>query len=274
MENLLEHANGEFVNILFHDDLIYPRKISTMMQFFTSNMGNQIAIVSSSRDVIDTQGSIIKTLSDIDNFSESQDYFFLTGEEVGRIIFMIYGNFIGELSTVLIRRKDFYRDCVKKLSPGYFLGVKDRTMWDVSTYLEICKDGRGLVLIREPLIEFRLAGKNQNTFNANIRIDLLLDWLAFITIAFLKNQYLHSWKEFSLACDTWLLIVQKTVDFVQFMQSNLSCDAIDYILRATESISNKDYDVAFNIGRQVINQYSSITSQRQRCSIKNSEFRR
>ncbi|MBR1420793.1 MAG: glycosyltransferase family 2 protein [Selenomonadaceae bacterium] len=262
MENLLEHANGEFVNILFHDDLIYPKKISTMMKFFTGKKRDQIAIVSSVRNWIDSNGKILgesDTFDEMNLWRNGSDFFF-TGEEVGRIIFMICGNFIGELSTVLIRRKDFYRDCVKKFSPGYFLGVRDRTMWDVSTYLEICRDGRGLVFLREPLSAFRLAGGNQNTYNGEIRFTALMDWLSFIAAAYLKKSYILESRDLILTLKHWLLIATRTTkDISQKNRKKPSLDLIDRVLNATESIQNQNYERAVDIGIEWIRKYSSDT---------------
>ena len=127
MENLLKHARGEFINILFHDDLIYPIKISTMIKYFLSDNSDQVAVVSSARNVIDINGQFLKNEDYIDQFNlyNGKDSIFINGEEVGRMILLLCGNFIGELSTALIRREDFYRDYVKIFSPGYFLGVKE-----------------------------------------------------------------------------------------------------------------------------------------------------
>ena len=114
MENLLKHANGEFINILFHDDLIYPQKIATMMKYFLGELKDQISIVSSVRDGIDGNGKFIlriDVLKDL-NVYENDTSIILSGETVGRLILLMCGNFVGELSTILIRRKDFYRDCV------------------------------------------------------------------------------------------------------------------------------------------------------------------
>ena len=261
MEFLLEHANGEFVNILFHDDLIYPQKIATMMKYFLGESREQVAIVSSVRNWINRSGKICgesDTFDEMNLWQNGSDFFF-TGEEVGRIIFCVYGNFVGELSTVLIRRKDFYRACVKKLSPGYFLGVKDRTMWDVSTYLEVCKDGRGLVFLREPLSAFRLSGGEQNTFNANIRLDLLLDWLAFLAGAYLNEIYLHTQNDFIHGLEHWAVMVGRTTRFLNRRKDDIPEWISNLILKAYEATAVGDYETALSVGIEWIQKYSSKT---------------
>ena len=271
MENLLRHARGEFVNILFHDDLIYPSKISKMMKFFTGKKRNKIAIVSSTRNVIDNNGKILKTEDFVEKFNlyDGKDSILLTSDEVGQMILLLCGNFIGELSTVLIRRKDFYRDCVKKLSPGYFLGVRDRAMWDISTYLEACKDGRGLIFIREPLSAFRMAGGNQNTYNGNLRIDLIVDWLAFITTAYVNDVYIHNFPEFSVACDYWHFIVAEMMQFFKDFPNttlNVDSDLLDQVMQAVEAVEQKNFDEILKIGIDWIKRFSKYTFEMRKLS--------
>ena len=264
MENLLEHAQGEFINILYHDDLIYPDKISTMMDIFMSKIGDKIAIISSARNVIDGFGNTIQT-SDIPaelNMYQRSDSILMTGEEAGRLILIVCGNFIGELSTVLVRRKDFYREYIKKFSTGYFLGVKDRSMWDVSTYLEIFKNGQGILFFKKPFSAFRISGGNQNTYNGNVRMDVIVDWLSFATAAYIHDCYIHDRKDFGLACEYWLYIAEGMISFFkQFPDANLNInlELLDQIMRAVESVEQKNFDVTFNIGVEWIKKYSSRT---------------
>ena len=180
IENLLEHASGEYVNVLFHDDLIYPRKISTMMEYFTGEYGDQIALITSARDVIDENGIVQRHVDELDNINlyanAEQDHIVISGENVGRLIFFMIGNFIGELSTILIRRQNFYNPESKKYSAGSFLNVNDRSMADLSIYLDACKDGQTLVFLRESLSAFRLVGGDQKTFNPKIRLNIVEDF--------------------------------------------------------------------------------------------------
>ena len=254
IENLLEHASGEYVNILFHDDLIYPRKISTMMQYFTGEYGDQIALVTSARDVIDEHGIFQRHVDELDNINlyanAEQDHIVISGETAGRLIFLMIGNFIGELSTVLIRKKDFFNLELNKYLP-YFLGVKDRSMYDVSTYLTACKDGRYVIFIREPLSAFRLVGGNQNTFNPKIRLNIIEDWLSFITAAYLKNVYIHGWNEFCAACKYWLFIANGQILTLE--------DVPESIKKAIQAGKNKNYEKLFKIGKTWIKKYSSKT---------------
>ena len=273
MENLLEHAQGEFVNILFHDDLIYPQKISTMMQFLDEDIENKIAIVSSLRNLIDGSGNVIRTINTLNLNFHNDSARFLTGEETGRLMLLLCRNFVGELSTVLIRRKDFYRACVNKLSPGYFIGVKDRTMWDISTYLEACKDGRGLVFLREPLSAFRLSGKGQNTYNQSIKIKSGMDWIAFVAMAYISDDYLYSFEEFRISCESWLFHV--IANLLNGIEPNMEFNnddlaMLDIIIDAVESAIAKDFEITFHKAIEWILRYSAETTNVQRYITKNS----
>ena len=266
MENLLEHAQGEFVNILFHDDLIYPQKISTMMQFFTGKRRDQIAIVSSQREAIDYLGNslgIIKTIAQ-PKFDD-HGVAFLSGTEVGRVILSFCVNFLGELSTVLIRRKDFYRFCIKKLSPGYFLGVRDLTMWDVSTFLEVCKNNRNVVFLKEPLSAFRMSGGSQNTYNLKIRVHMAMDWLAFIAVAYLHGCYIQSFDQFSYSCENWFKFNVDhilTTDVGSFeLNQDIKLDELDALIRSSESVTNNKFDTVLNEAIKWIIKFSARTSE-------------
>ena len=264
IEHLLEHANGEFVNILFHDDLIYPNKISRMVNYFQIDKDDRVAIISSVRNFIDKNGTVLKT---IDTLAETKLYpnnndLLFGGEEVGRLILRSCGNFVGELSTVLMRRKDFFKPSIKKFSTGYFCGVRDRSMWDVSTYLETLKDGRLLIFLREPLSAFRFSGGNQNTNNPVMRMNLVIDWLAIATACYLKNFYLHNWQDFEFACECWSSIALPLYKFFydkSNQASSIEAEVIDQFIRAMKSVEQKNFDITLDIGKQWIHKYSSDT---------------
>ena len=273
-ENLLDNAKGEFVQFLLHDDLLYPQKISRMMKFFMGKDADKIAIVSSVRNWIDDDGKVCgesDTFDEMNLWENGRDFFF-TGEEVGRIILMIYGNFVGELSTVLIRRKDYYRNCVSKFSTRYFLDFKDRTMGDVTSWLEICKDGRGLIFLRDPLSAFRFSKGVQNSNNIDIRMTSLMEWLAFITISYVRNCYLHNSKDLEWAFQHWILITARTSK--EFLKAkNINCldsELIETITQVSESITSKDYDLTLNFGIEWIRKFSSDTCRIEKYIAKNS----
>ena len=237
VENLLRLSHGEFVNLLFHDDIIYPEKISRMMEYFLRDDSDQIAIVTSRRDAINDDGS----LRDFDEFyikSKTGDSF-MPSDEIGRMTLMLCVNVIGEFSTVLIRRNDFYRDYVNKFTTTYFLGVHDQTMGDVPTFLESFKDGRGIVFINEPLSAFRLGTDSQHSTDARVRMTLAMDWISFIAAGYLCDVYLKTFEDFSYACDSWIhrvcdAIFNSTVGTARF-NNDIPLDLIDALLQTIES---------------------------------------
>ncbi|MBR1420794.1 MAG: glycosyltransferase [Selenomonadaceae bacterium] len=270
MENLLSKARGEYVNILFHDDLIYPKKISTMMKVFMSSVEDQVSIVSSARHLIDEDGKIIRELNSI-NLNRNTGVATIYAEEVGRLIFFTGTNFIGELSTVLMRRKDFYRNCVGRLSPGYLFGVKDRTMWDISTYFEACQDERNLVFIHEPLSAFRLAGGDQNTYNWNIRLSALMDWLSFATASYLLDCYIHDSEDFMVFLDRWAKNVRINLSGIHSdWEDRLSINVIEKIVAALEAMQAYDFNAALSVGIEWIRLYSSETFEVEKYAVQDS----
>ena len=263
-ENLLDNAKGEFVQFLLHDDLLYPQKISRMMKFFMGKDADKIAMVSSARDIIDIHGNVVKTEDYIEQFKlyNGKDSILLTGEEVGRMILLLCGNFIGEFSTVLIRTDAFYKSKINKLSPKFFLGVRDRSLGDLSVWLEACKDGRGLIFMRDPLSAFRFSSGPQNTYNGNVRMSIVIDWLEFVVAAYLNDIYIHDEKDFGIACEYWLFIAQGMIRiFQQFPETslNIELDLLDQIMQAVESVEQKNFEMTFEIGKAWIREYSSET---------------
>ena len=207
---ILNKAAGKFINLLYHDDIIYPEKISKMMKVFVEDLDNKVGFVSSTRDRIDKAGKFVGKRS---TYLPSSDAV-IEGEDLGRKLLFYFANFIGEVSTVLFRREDLEKvDSVtgkKMLDIGVFCGVRDIAMGDMSTFLEICKNGKSCVFLAENLSAFRIGSdEDQNTNNPFIMVNLALDMLNFLTLAWLNNVYIHSWEEYKFTCKSWVYFLER-----------------------------------------------------------------
>lgn len=121
---------AEFVNWLMDDDIFLPTKIEKMLDVYRNNP--DVSLVTSKRNCIDAAGKIlgVSTLP----FKISGK---LSGEQVGRILLSTFENFIGEPTTVLIRKK-FLRDndlCWHDDERGFF------NLVDCSTWLQLLSRG-------------------------------------------------------------------------------------------------------------------------------------
>ena len=111
----VEMSRGNFIKFLFHDDILYPECVERMMRLLLSN--ENVGLVFSPRDVIvegDPEAELTKTW--LQNCTTLHTRFH-TIEPVnrGRDLFTQYldrglrGNWIGEPSSVLIRKECFTR---------------------------------------------------------------------------------------------------------------------------------------------------------------------
>ena len=274
IENLLEHAQGEYVNVLLHDDVIYPQKISKMLSFFLGKGGDDIAIVSSVRDEVDESGRVVKIINDLNISFDQEDESYFSGEEVGRSVLLLCINFIGELTTVLMRRNDFYSQYVNKMSNKYFLGVADRTMGDIPIFMESCKNGRGLVFIGESLSAYRTGLNFQNTYDGTTRVNMAVDWLSFITTAYLHDVYIHTWSDFSFACKSWFLNIFSGIfsipDKIKTLDIVVSSNLLDELIIAGESAKAGNYRMTLHVAVEWILRYSNSTTDIKHYVVKDS----
>ncbi|MBO4400888.1 MAG: glycosyltransferase [Selenomonadaceae bacterium] len=202
---LLNHCRGEFVNFLLHDDLFYPKKISRMMEYFARDLNGEINLVASARDLIDENSSVVKRKNPWQPHRDAV----LSSVEVGRQIFFTLSNFLGELSTVLFRKRALeFRDFDtggQIFSTGCFCGIAGSVYGDLDAWLQILSRGGKCVFIAECLSAFRLHG-DQNTYDPYVRTKLPLDMLTFTTIAWLNNLFLRDAEEYSYCLDKWLVM--------------------------------------------------------------------
>ncbi len=202
---LLNHCNGEFVNYLLHDDLFYPEKISRMMEFFARDLEGKINLVTSARNLIDADSNVIARK----NPWQPHRDMIINSEKVGRELFFTLANFLGEMSTVLFRKKLLkFKDPdtgEEIYSTGCFYGISGSVYGDLDAWLNILRQGGDCVFIAETLSAFR-RHEAQNTYDPYVRTRLPLDMLHFITIAWLNNAFLHSVDEYRYCVSKWILM--------------------------------------------------------------------
>ena len=130
---------AEYVNWLMDDDLFYPPKIEKMIEIYRNH--SDVSLVTSRRKGINADGKI--TCEAATPFKDSCR---VAGEAVGNFLFKTFNNFIGEPTTVLIRKK-FLRDgdlCWHDDERGFF------NLVDMSTWAQLLSKGN-LFFINEPL---------------------------------------------------------------------------------------------------------------------------
>ncbi|WP_461201871.1 glycosyltransferase [Anoxybacillus sp. TBDG-1] len=151
VDKCLQLANGQYVNFLLDDDLFHPQKISKMIRYFLQY--NDVSLVTSYRQTIDENGKNIDigTLSTKKLFDQDT---FLDGTSFIRFILENCSNVIGELTTVMFRKKDV------ESGIAVFEGYEYQALQDVAFWIKLLQKGKG-VYIAEPLSYFRIhSGQN------------------------------------------------------------------------------------------------------------------
>lgn len=239
MAFLLNHCSGEFVNYLLHDDLFHPQKIYKMMQYYITDFGESIGLVSSARDLVDADDKFIMRRNPWQPHGDT----IINGTEVGRRLLFIIANFIGELTTVLFRKKDV---AIKKPLPaqapfavGSFCGIWSSSYGDMDTWLEILKSGKDMVFMSESLSVFRQHAK-QNTFNPNTRITLPLDALNFLTIAWLNDIFFKNVDEYNYCLDKWPIMADRWFKPIEENDSDIIKKRKEWLIKIKKIFASGD----------------------------------
>jgi len=241
---LLNHCNGEYINYLLHDDLFYPEKISKMMNYYVKDLDDRISLITSARDAIDPEGRKIAR----QNPWQPREDTILRGDEVGRILLFTVGNFIGELTTVLVKKRDLLvknSKGEKIFAAGNFCGITSRIYGDLDTWYNLLKDGGYMIFIAESLSAFR-HHPDQNTHKPLTKASLPVDAINFVTIAWLNNCFLRNEEEYVYCCNKWLYYLQLFA--ANFEESDTEeikvLKSAMYKLR--DSIATGKYEIVFN----------------------------
>lgn len=203
MAFLINHCSGQYVNCLQHDDLIYPHKISRMMEYFL--VYDEIHMATSVRDFIDADGNIINVccpwIPDKDQI--------INCFEIGLKILDNINNFIGETSTVLIKKSLLRYN--QGYMIGFYCGIRDMAYFDISTWLELGIKGGQCVFINERLSAFRQHDQ-QNTVKLDMQFKFVLDFFSFIVLSWLNNTYIKTEKHYKEMCDKWFTCFTNSIN--------------------------------------------------------------
>lgn len=199
---LLNKSAGKYINLLFHDDYIFPEKISRMMEYFTRDLENKITLTVSARVLIDDKNQILGQM----NPCKPTEDLILSGRDVGRKILFSKINFLGEVSTSLIKRENILAQDPEtgenETAIGVFCGVQDKVYGDFGTWLNLLKDGGECVFIKETLSAFR-RHPQQNTYDMSMKTRLFLEFMGYLTVSWLNNLYFNNYDEYKYCVRHW-----------------------------------------------------------------------
>ncbi|MCD2345383.1 glycosyltransferase family 2 protein [Clostridium guangxiense] len=159
-------ANGEFINYLNDDDIFDRYKIEKMIQCFY--IYENIKLVTSHRGIIDKNGNLLADI-DVTKPIANMNQPIAGLHAIGKLI--LQGNFIGEPTTVLFRKRD-----VSKF--GLLNGRQFYALVDIATWISLLLTGN-FVYMSDTLSYFRIH-ESQNTMSQEIRIKILLESLILV----------------------------------------------------------------------------------------------
>ena len=158
-------AQGEYLQWLMDDDLLYPGKISQMAEVLRSHP--DVSLVTSNRQFIDEAGRKVPRSDSLQDVPEPCGV--IDGAELGRTMLMDVQNYIGEPSAVLFRRKDLQHHYWGADCRGYTV-ISDVAMW-----LELLEKG-SCVVFKQPLSAYRRHARQEGQ-QAEVVLLSRLEWL-------------------------------------------------------------------------------------------------
>ena len=149
----IKMAQGRYVKLLCHDDLLYPSCLLEELQAFQMAGNQDVQIVTCKRDFIDAGGRRLFSSRSFGNKREKMDRF-----EAIRRIARTGTNLIGEPSAVLFRASEF------AASNGF--DVNHSYLIDLDFWCSLLVKG-SLYLAPEPLCAFRIYDKSWSSRSAS-----------------------------------------------------------------------------------------------------------
>lgn len=167
--NSIEKANGEYIKMLFQDDLLDPICIEKMMMYLQKH---QLDIVISKRKIIDDASQIISKGNWYEKYNDLQklakievkDFYILKKKMLRKLDYSVYSseNIIGEPCVSLFTKKLYYKT-------GAF-NSNLKQILDYEYWLRVLKN-YDIGIISEKLISFRYHENQTSASNYNNNVN-------------------------------------------------------------------------------------------------------
>ena len=239
------NPDAVYVNWLMDDDLFMPDKIAIMVNWMLANP--DVSMVTSYRECIDADGKKISDLWYTKAIVQVPTKF--TGEKAGGLLLHHLANFIGEPTTVLIRKK-FLLD-------GHNLGFTGKEgkylTPDFPTWLHLLSQG-DMVYLPTPLSQFRLhEGNDQSKFSS--QVIGMIGWAMAIRDAIARGMYLHDMVTIRESILRWLRaavgLLHNVDKLSEVWEITEVQDLISVIIGMSEALC-KDCQIKFHIDTTLV----------------------
>lgn len=203
-----------YLNWIMDDDKMLPNKIAEMVDCYEQNDG--IALVTSYRELIDEGGNVIENPEWKPFFAETTRAY---GDSIGKQLLFTSVNFIGELTTVLLKK-----EYLKNGKLGFSGKEGNYIISDYSTWLGCLQHG-DLYYIAEPLSQFRMhPGQDQR--NPETMLSCVMGIGIEIKYAWEQKIYLKTSENLERAMFGWLRLMADTIRRVREFE-DYNSDMID-----------------------------------------------
>ncbi len=175
-------TKGEYINWLMDDDVFHVDKITYMMQIYLEH--EEVSLVTSYRQWIDGDGNPIESLTPFK--CEKSEIF--DGREIGKKMLFRMSNFVGEPTTVLIKRNLLEHHYWNADCRGY------KTISDVVMWLELLSKGK-MAYIVESLSSFRRHAQQEQA-GINVVILSRIEWYEIAKEAYENGYFIENVQEY------------------------------------------------------------------------------
>jgi len=154
-ERCFAAAEGRYIKMLFDDDLLEPDCVRRMVEVFEAPQGPELTLVGSRRRVIDAADRQLAILGGVPNVERNA---LVPRGILWPLVLRGLHNFIGELTTVMMRRAD-----LEALGPQPMqgLGPMAQTQRDLRLFLALNAMGAAYIF-HDPLSAFRVHGQQSS----------------------------------------------------------------------------------------------------------------
>ncbi|WP_059041714.1 glycosyltransferase [Paenibacillus rubinfantis] len=204
----LDLSKGDFINFLMDDDLFHPLKIEKMMDYLIRDKDQNIKLVTSHRQLINSEGDYLEDWAATERLFEEDTV--IDGISLGEFLLKNIVNSIGEPTTVLFRKNTL----IERF--GYFANRKYVCNVDLASWMGILHQGNA-VYISESLSFFRIHN-GQQLQNRKMLINGRIDFCNLLLNA-TKFGYFKDKAEYLMALENmWHFLndIEKRVGYVTF----------------------------------------------------------
>lgn len=224
-----DNPKAEYVNWLMDDDTFMPHKIECMIDKFLKI--KNLAIVTSKRQVIDKDGNVKPGFPWLDPIVNNDTLFY--GKTIGKALITTQCNFVGEPTTVLIKKSFLKNGTLGGCTPDDVHFVSDFPTW------LYCLRNANMYYIVEPLSQFRVHD-GQEQHGVDSIGNGVCKWAMETLYEFDHRDYFNSTEDLLNASKKWFEQLEYYVNRLENLKGFNSAIAEDVIKYAEKMIEYRE----------------------------------